>query len=166
MTDYLIPMILLLASALSLGKKENSYSLLLEGGAEGLRLLKGALLPSPLKEVEKEIDQKQHDDLIDNKQDVAHEIALESHIGCRAVERHQLVEHNAGPRPRVLGAAAVTTVDGEDHQQRIRANLRTDRKSDGGKKHDGSRSGSQQSHNKGNHKKYPGKYFNIFSVTV
>ena len=39
MTDYLIPMILLLASALSLGKKENSYSLLLEGGAEGLRLL-------------------------------------------------------------------------------------------------------------------------------
>ena len=33
MTDYLIPMILLLASAVSLGKKENSYSLLLEGGA-------------------------------------------------------------------------------------------------------------------------------------
>ena len=43
MTDYLIPMILLLASALSLGKKENSYSLLLEGGAEGLRLLKDIL---------------------------------------------------------------------------------------------------------------------------
>ena len=43
MTDYLIPMILLLASAVSLGKKENSYSLLLEGGAEGLRLLKDIL---------------------------------------------------------------------------------------------------------------------------
>ena len=43
MTDYLIPMLLLLASALSLGKKENSYSLLLEGGAEGLRLLKDIL---------------------------------------------------------------------------------------------------------------------------
>ena len=43
MTDYLIPMILLLASALSLGKKENSYSLLLEGGAEGLSLLKDIL---------------------------------------------------------------------------------------------------------------------------
>ena len=43
MTDYLIPMILLLASALSLGKKENSYSLLLEGGAEGLRLLRDIL---------------------------------------------------------------------------------------------------------------------------
>lgn len=43
MTDYLIPAILLLASALSLHKKENSYALLLEGGAEGLKLLKDIL---------------------------------------------------------------------------------------------------------------------------
>ena len=43
MTDYLIPAILLLASAASLGKRENSYALLLEGGAEGLKLLKDIL---------------------------------------------------------------------------------------------------------------------------
>ena len=43
MTDYLIPAILLLASAVSLRKKENSYALLLEGGAEGLKLLKDIL---------------------------------------------------------------------------------------------------------------------------
>lgn len=43
LTDYLVPVILLLASALALRKKENSYALLLEGGAEGLRLLKDIL---------------------------------------------------------------------------------------------------------------------------
>ena len=43
MMDYLIPAILLLASAVSLRKKENSYALLLEGGAEGLKLLKDIL---------------------------------------------------------------------------------------------------------------------------
>ena len=43
MMDYLIPALLLLASALALRKKENSYGLLLEGGAEGLKLLKDIL---------------------------------------------------------------------------------------------------------------------------
>ncbi len=39
MTDYLVPLILLSASLLTLRKKENAYDLLLQGGAEGLRLL-------------------------------------------------------------------------------------------------------------------------------
>ena len=39
MTDYIVPGILLLASAAALRKKENAYDLLLQGGAEGLRLL-------------------------------------------------------------------------------------------------------------------------------
>jgi len=39
MTDYLVPMLLLIVSALALRKKENAYDLLLSGGAEGLRLL-------------------------------------------------------------------------------------------------------------------------------
>lgn len=39
MTDYLVPLILLSASLLTLRKKENTYSLLLQGGAEGLKLL-------------------------------------------------------------------------------------------------------------------------------
>ena len=39
MTDYLVPMILLLSSALVLRKRENSYDLLLQGAAEGLKLL-------------------------------------------------------------------------------------------------------------------------------
>ena len=43
LTDYLVPVILLLASGLAMRKKENSYALLLEGGAEGLRLLKDIL---------------------------------------------------------------------------------------------------------------------------
>ena len=43
LTDYLVPVILLLASGLALREKENSYALLLEGGAEGLRLLKDIL---------------------------------------------------------------------------------------------------------------------------
>ena len=45
MTDYLIPGILLLASAAALRKKENVYDLLLSGGADGLKLL-WSLLPA------------------------------------------------------------------------------------------------------------------------
>lgn len=40
MTDYLIPLLLLLTSALALRKKENVYGHLLNGAAEGLVLLK------------------------------------------------------------------------------------------------------------------------------
>lgn len=39
MIDYIVPLILLTASLLTLRKKENAYDLLLQGGAEGLRLL-------------------------------------------------------------------------------------------------------------------------------
>ena len=39
MTDYLVAFILLATSILALKKKENSYDLLLQGGAEGLRLI-------------------------------------------------------------------------------------------------------------------------------
>jgi len=39
MMDYLIPFLLLTACLAALRKKENVYSLLLEGGAEGLKLL-------------------------------------------------------------------------------------------------------------------------------
>ncbi|MBR5617562.1 MAG: spore maturation protein [Oscillospiraceae bacterium] len=39
MTDYIVPFILLIASLLALRKKENAYDLLLQGGAEGLKLL-------------------------------------------------------------------------------------------------------------------------------
>ena len=39
MTDYIVPFILLIASLLALRKKENTYDLLLQGGAEGLKLL-------------------------------------------------------------------------------------------------------------------------------
>ena len=39
MLDYLVPFLLILASAVALGKRENSYQLLLDGGAEGLRLM-------------------------------------------------------------------------------------------------------------------------------
>lgn len=45
MTDYLIPAILLLASAAALRKKENTYDLLLQGASEGLELLK-AIFPA------------------------------------------------------------------------------------------------------------------------
>lgn len=40
MVDYIIPGILLVSSLLVLYKKENSYDLLLQGGAEGLQMLK------------------------------------------------------------------------------------------------------------------------------
>ena len=39
MVDYVVPALLLLSTALVLRKKENAYDLLLEGGAEGLKLL-------------------------------------------------------------------------------------------------------------------------------
>lgn len=39
MTDYIVPLLLLTASLMALRKKENTYDLLLQGGAEGLRLL-------------------------------------------------------------------------------------------------------------------------------
>ena len=39
MTDYLVPLLLFFSCALALRKKENSYELLISGGAEGLKLL-------------------------------------------------------------------------------------------------------------------------------
>lgn len=39
MTDYLIPVLLLVASLVALRKRENAYDLLLTGAAEGLKLL-------------------------------------------------------------------------------------------------------------------------------
>ena len=45
MTDYLVPVLLFAASALVLRQKENAYDLLLQGGAEALRLLT-AIVPA------------------------------------------------------------------------------------------------------------------------
>lgn len=45
MTDYLIPFLLLIVSALALRKQEDSYGILLSGAREGLQLLT-AILPS------------------------------------------------------------------------------------------------------------------------
>lgn len=39
MTDYIVPVLLFLAAALVLGKRGNAYDLLLQGGADGLKLL-------------------------------------------------------------------------------------------------------------------------------
>lgn len=39
MTDYIVPLLLLAASVLALRKQENAYNLLLDGAAEGLKLL-------------------------------------------------------------------------------------------------------------------------------
>ena len=39
MTDYIVPLLILAASLLALRKKENTYDILLQGGAEGLKLL-------------------------------------------------------------------------------------------------------------------------------
>lgn len=39
MIDYLVPFLLLITCAVALRKKENTYDLLLSGGAEGLKLL-------------------------------------------------------------------------------------------------------------------------------
>ncbi len=38
-TDYIVPFLLMIASIGALGKKENTYDLLLEGAADGLKLL-------------------------------------------------------------------------------------------------------------------------------
>ena len=38
MTDYIVPVLLFLAAALALGKRENAYDLLLQGGADGRHL--------------------------------------------------------------------------------------------------------------------------------
>ena len=43
MTDYLVPLVLFFAMALTLGKRENAYELMLQGGAEGLKLLMSIL---------------------------------------------------------------------------------------------------------------------------
>ena len=45
MTEYIVPIILLIASLLALRKQENSYDLLLSGAADGLKLLL-TLIPS------------------------------------------------------------------------------------------------------------------------
>ena len=45
MTDYIVPVLLFLAAALALGKRENAYDLLLQGGADGLKLL-ATILPA------------------------------------------------------------------------------------------------------------------------
>ena len=39
MTDYVVPVLLLASSLLALRRKENAYDLLLQGGAEGLKLV-------------------------------------------------------------------------------------------------------------------------------
>lgn len=39
MIDYIVPLILLIISAVALGKRENSYELLLSGAADGMKLL-------------------------------------------------------------------------------------------------------------------------------
>ncbi len=39
MTDYIVPILLLTTSILALRRRENAYELLLQGGAEGLRIL-------------------------------------------------------------------------------------------------------------------------------
>lgn len=39
MTDYIVPLILFLVSAIALGKKENPYDLMLAGAADGLKML-------------------------------------------------------------------------------------------------------------------------------
>lgn len=44
-TDYLVPILLLICSAWALRKKENTYDLLLQGGQEGLKLII-SLLPT------------------------------------------------------------------------------------------------------------------------
>ena len=45
MLDYIVPGVLVLLCAVALGKKEDPYSLLLEGSREGLKLL-GTLVPT------------------------------------------------------------------------------------------------------------------------
>lgn len=45
MTDYIVPLLLLIISLVALEKKENSYDLMLSGAAEGLKLL-SSLIPT------------------------------------------------------------------------------------------------------------------------
>ena len=45
MTDYLVPLILLFTACLALKQKEDGYSILLSGAADGLKML-GTILPS------------------------------------------------------------------------------------------------------------------------
>lgn len=45
MTDYVVPLILLISAILVLRKQENAYDLLLQGGAEGLKLI-SSILPA------------------------------------------------------------------------------------------------------------------------
>lgn len=39
MVDYIVPLIIFVAAALALGRRENAYNLLLDGAAQGLKLL-------------------------------------------------------------------------------------------------------------------------------
>ena len=45
MTDYVVPVLLLLTAVLALRKKENAYDLLLEGAGDGLKLL-ASIIPA------------------------------------------------------------------------------------------------------------------------
>lgn len=45
MTDYIIPLILLLTAAIALRKKENAYDIMLQGASDGLKLL-ASILPA------------------------------------------------------------------------------------------------------------------------
>ena len=45
MTDYIVPLLLFFAAALALRRGENAYSLMLQGAAEGLKLV-GSILPA------------------------------------------------------------------------------------------------------------------------
>ena len=45
MSDYLVPLLLILASVLVLRKKESSYDLLISGAGEGLQLV-ATILPT------------------------------------------------------------------------------------------------------------------------
>lgn len=39
MTDYIVPLLIFFTAAIALGRRENAYNLLLDGAAEGLKLL-------------------------------------------------------------------------------------------------------------------------------
>ena len=45
MADYIVPLLLFIAAALALRKKEDPYSLMLDGAAEGLKLLRSIIPP-------------------------------------------------------------------------------------------------------------------------
>lgn len=45
MTDYIVPLLLLIAAVLTLRKKENAYDLLLQGAGDGLNILR-SIVPS------------------------------------------------------------------------------------------------------------------------